>query len=174
MALEVEDGTGKTNSESFISVAECASYLSARGNDTFGNLADDTLKEEALRRATRYLQTQYRGRWKGRRTDDEQALDWPRSWVIDRDGFGIDGDVIPQAIKDACCEAAHREAVSPGTLQPDLARGGAVNRSVEQVGSIRSELEYAPGAPRTTTFPVIDMLVSDLVEAKGVMRVSRS
>lgn len=53
-------------------------------------------------------------RWLGVKADDDQALAWPRQYVVNpesrfaRGGLGtlIDATVIPQKIKDAQCELA--------------------------------------------------------------------
>jgi len=102
MALVVEDGTGKSNAESYLSVADCDTYHTNMGNT--GWAGDATVKEVALRKATKFLDNKFRLRWKGTRTNEDQALAWPRSNVEDIDGFYYDSDGIPQTLKDATAE----------------------------------------------------------------------
>ena len=40
MALEVEDGTGKSTAESYISVADATTYHTARGNSTWNDIVE--------------------------------------------------------------------------------------------------------------------------------------
>ena len=40
MALVVEDGTGLPDAESYVSVADCKSYLDARGRTAWGQLTE--------------------------------------------------------------------------------------------------------------------------------------
>ena len=78
MSLICEDGSGKSDSESYISVADASSYHTARGNTAWAALATDALREAALRRATDYMRQAYRSRWQGYKVNEDQALDWPR------------------------------------------------------------------------------------------------
>ena len=74
MALVVEDGTGLSTAESYISVADADTYHSDRGNALW--TGTDAVKEEALRQATEYLDATYD--WKGSISLTTQALNWPR------------------------------------------------------------------------------------------------
>lgn len=167
MALEVEDGSGKSNAESYVSVTDCSTYCTNMGLTAFTGLATDALREAAIRRAMRWIEGRYRTRWNGRRSTIEQALAWPRYGVVDADDFLIEHTVVPQAVKDAVCEAAEREAASAGSLAPDLARGGAVQQESKKVGPIETSTTFFEGAPNTKTFPIIDGMVKHLVA--GVM-----
>lgn len=156
MSLVVEDGSGLPNAESYVSTSDCAAYASARGL-TF---TADAAGEQALRRATAWLDGTYRTRFPGQRKRfRQQALEWPRVGAADADGFPIAADEIPSEIVDATCEAAVRELASPGSMSPDLERGGAIKRL--QAGSV--EVEYMGGASTTTLFQSIDGLLASLI-----------
>src|SRR5687768_9190680 len=119
MALIVEDGTGLSTAESYISVANADSYHSVRGNTTWTGV--DSLKEAALRRATTYIDGRYGARFTGtRRLARDQALMWPRSDATDVEGWTIENDEVPVEIERATAEAALRELVDPGSLSPDV------------------------------------------------------
>lgn len=138
MALSVETGSGSPTSDALVSLADANTYHTAKGNATW--TGDDADKETAIRRATGVLNGYS---WQGVRTNGRsQALAWPRSGVVDREGHGIASTEIPQELIDACCELALRELVTPGTLTPDLIAGNSVKR--EKVGSL--EVEYADPA----------------------------
>ena len=66
MSLIVEDGTGKSNAESYISVADADTYHSNRDNTDWAALTTAE-KERLLRIATDYMVAVYRLRWDGYR-----------------------------------------------------------------------------------------------------------
>lgn len=116
MALIVEDGTGKTNAESFISVADATTYHAARGNAAWAALASDTIREQCLRRATDYMEQAYRNRWAGYRVTSTQSLSWPRSWVpmedVDYIATYYPNDAVPVLVANACAELALKAATA--------------------------------------------------------------
>jgi hypothetical protein len=164
MAIIVEDGTGKADAVSYLSVEECDAYHNARGHSAWA-AAESSEKEAALVKATQYLDGHYGRRWRGSPMTSTQALEWPRFGATDRYGRLRDG--VPREITQAVAEAALR-ALS-GDLAPDRERGGQVVR--ETVGPISTE--YALGAPAGTTYPVIDGLLSGLVTSGANVRITR-
>lgn len=164
MALTVEDGTGLTNAQSYISVADADTYHTDRGNTDWTS-ASSGEKETALVKATQWIDGKYRRRWRGIRSTAGQALTWPRSSVYDIDGFNVTG--IPARLKYATAEAALL-IVQGENLSPALERGGRVVS--ETVGPISTT--YESGAPATTVYSAITDLISDLINGPG-LRVSR-
>ncbi len=174
MTLVVEDGTGLNNAESYISGSGCAMYASNRG---FTFTADAT-GDQALRRATAYVDQTYRLRFPGYRTNRAaQALEWPRTlafyyspafqgpqpyftdprayWPYDQ----IPTNAIPVEVLNATCEAAIREQAKSGVLFPDLKRGGQVKSY--KAGPVT--LQYGAGATPNTTFQAIEAALSRLI-----------
>jgi hypothetical protein len=96
-----------------------------------------------------------------------QALAWPRADAVGIDGYTLDGD--PQAVKNACCEAALAEILSAGSLAPSFDRGGAIIR--EKVGPI--ETEYASNAPAQTTYSTIAQALASIIGMGGAVRLRR-
>ncbi len=142
MALVVEDGTGLANAESYISVADATTRHANLGNTAWAALASDTLREQALRRATDFMLQSFRQRWIGQRRLITQALDWPR-YGVDVDGFYVPSDSVPADIANACADLALKAAA--GDLAPDLTRG-VVRR---KVGPLEIEFDrYSPQNPR--------------------------
>ena len=158
MTLIVEDGSGKSDSESYISVADASNYHTVRGNTAWAALATDALREAALRRATDYMRQAYRSRWQGYKVNEDQALDWPR-YDVEVEGYAIDSDIVPTEIKNACAELALR--ASAVDLNPDLTQGVAR----EKVGQI--EVEYDKASPQFTRYRAIDALLSPYLKAGG-------
>lgn len=156
MALIVEDGTGKADAESYVSVASLKAYADARGIAYAG--AADTALEQKLREATTYIDSRYR--YKGMRLRAEQALEFPRESLIDWSGITVTG--LPKRVKDACCDLALRALAEP--LFTDLDRGGKVRS--ETIGSISTT--YADDAPVGKVFSTADGLLKPYVrDPKG-------
>ena len=158
MSLICEDGSGKSDSESYISVADASSYHTARGNTAWAALATDALREAALRRATDYMRQAYRSRWQGYKVNEDQALDWPR-YGVEVEGYAVDSDIVPTEVKNACAELALR--ASAADLNPDLTQGVLS----EQVGSI--QVTYDKTSPQFTRYRAIDAILSPYLRAGG-------
>jgi hypothetical protein len=115
VALTVEDGTGLTDANAFISVAYADTYHSDRGNTNWtGTTAD---KEAAIIKATDYVEKRFKFKFKGFRKNREQSLSWPRIGAFDPDGFEY-GDV-PSVLEMGIAEYALRTMVH-GELSPDV------------------------------------------------------
>ena len=158
MSLICEDGSGKSDSESYISVADASTYHTARGNTAWAALTTDALREAALRRATDYMRQAYRSRWQGYKVNEDQALDWPRYDVV-VEGYAIDDEIVPTEIKNACAELALKAATAD--LLADQSQG--VVR--EKVGPI--EVEYDKSSPQSTRYKAIDAILSPYLKAGG-------
>lgn len=169
MTLIVEDGTARADAEALCSLTTADAHHAGRGVTNWA-LLSDAEKEQALRRATAYMEQVYGPLWLGYRVTDTQALDWPRKDVPRRevDGYWA-GDIVPPAVVKACAELALRAAAGP--LLPDESR-----EVVEQtVGPITTK--YAQGSPQAPRYAAVDaMLALLLVSARGssVMRLVRS
>lgn len=128
--------------DAYCTVAAADTYHANMGNTDWPTATSDEAiiakKEIALRRATAFLDTIARGKWKGVKASQTQKLAWPRSYVVDEDGYEIDEAAIPQQIADATCEAALRlydgeeliEDVTPAVQSESVA--GAVSVSYFQ------------------------------------------
>lgn len=170
MALTVEDGTQVAAAESYVSAADCTTYHTNNGNAAW--TGTDAVKEAALRKACRYLDGEYRKRWKGQKVyPTTQALEWPRAGVMVLDEpidlgvsdiyYGVlEITTIPQRLKDAQCELAL--LVLAGELAP------AVDGSIRREKIDVLETEYAPGVrPGKKLYPVVDQLLSDYLKPSG-------
>ncbi len=165
MALVVEDGTGKTNSEAYISVADADTYhTNYTGATSNWSTASTTVKERTLRLSTLALDAQNVLRWKGRRQSKGQALDWPRNNVKDSSGFFIDSNVIPEDLRRANAELALREITDSDGILPDIDDNGIIKREKVKVGPIESDIEFVGGARPNTLYTVVKVLLKDLVQ----------
>lgn len=126
MSLTIDTTVGGTSSNSYIVVADVTPYCTNRAG--LGNYDDwagfsTALKEAAVLEAARRID---RLRFDGTRTKSNQAMKWPRAeihrWyqtVPDDDRPVLDGNTIPQAVKDAQCEVALAIASDPGKAVED-------------------------------------------------------
>jgi hypothetical protein len=150
MALVVEDGTGKTDADSYISRADADTYVAKYiKSDNAGRVAweasTDDEKDDALRQAAQYLDQTYQTKWQGVRTHTDQALDWPRTGVVDCDDETIDSDAIPVDLKNAQAEMATRGTVEELFADVDSPVGD-IKRRKEKVGPLEVDTEYVGGA----------------------------
>jgi hypothetical protein len=161
MALVVEDGTGRTDAESYASVAEADTYCVSMGLTTWAaTLTAD--KEVALRKATQYIDGRYR--FVGLRYSQAQALEWPRQNAIDRDGYFVNADVVPTALKHTTAELAVRALTE--TLDPDRLNMGESQGDRVKVGPIEvSNISSVSNAYKT--YNLVDKLLAKLVRMRG-------
>ena len=171
MALDAT--VGGANADSYATLAEFKSYADSIGF-IYTSVYTDPVIEVAMRKATQYLDRAYRGKWKGFRTDRDQALAWPRTssqnlpvnyltpsfttGVIDDDGYEIPSNIIPKQVKQAEYEAA---IISLGgsDLLPNYPRGNAVKRKKVKAGPVETETEYMNGASARDRYLTIEGLL---------------
>ena len=155
MSLVVETGTGSATGESFCSVSDALAYHAARGNATWATITT-TQQEQALRRATDYMEAVYSQRWAGTRTTSVQALSWPRYNVF-VNGFVTLSSSIPRAVINACSELALRavagELLSDSTQQKTRTKVDVL------------EVEFDKYSPQSTQYLAITALLAPYFES---------
>lgn len=162
MSLNVETGTGAANSESYCSVANADTYHSNRGCAPWATLTTGQ-KEEALRRATDYIEQVYGQSFQGFRVNSTQALSFPRYDVM-LNGYYVLSNTIPTILVNATADLAYKAA--QGNLSPDITQ--AVKR--EKVDVL--EVEYMDNSSPVTRIRAIDNILSPLLKnlPSGAMR----
>jgi hypothetical protein len=142
MPLTIENGTGVSGADSFVTVAECEAFAVAYFGASLAGSAQN--KEAALRRAFVLM----------------SALPWkPELWLT----FG---GTIPQAVKNAQHVFARVEFQSPGALSPVYDKSQA--KTLTAVGS----LQWTPKAgPNTVDAarPVVTMAM-DFLKAADLLQ----
>jgi len=98
--FKVEDGTGFTDSNSYVSESEAIDLLftDTPRHDAFV-AADAAVQQAALSLSSTYLDTSYK--WLGTKTVEASAMRWPRTNTVDRDGIDIGTNEIPTDLKHA-------------------------------------------------------------------------
>lgn len=164
MNFIVEDGTGKTTSTSYVTVAFADTYA-----DTFFSFADyttwdelaETAKQRYLNQATLYIDNTYV--FSGDRATSEQALQFPRENLYDSDGELVE-DEVPIAIQNAVVLAVKR-LINGTELSEDFDRGTIIREKIDTI-----DITYQGGASRATSFTEID----NLLKASGFIISNRN
>ena len=125
----VETGAGLTNSNSYVSEADLATYATDRGITITGTAA------VLIIQAMDYLESR---QFLGTKSDIDQALQWPR-FGDEVDAYYVDSDEIPTLLKQAEMEIC---IAIDGGVDPLANLGRETKR--EKVGDL--EVEYAVGA----------------------------
>ena len=139
MAFTVQEDVAVPGANSYGSVADFRAYHTDRGNTV---PTDESSIEQALVRATDYLDTRFR--FVGCRDTADQTTEWPRDQAYDDRGDAVNG--LPSAVVHATFEYALRAASAD--LLPDPERDGsgrAVASKSEAVGPLKESVSYAYG-----------------------------
>ena len=164
--ITVEDGSGVTNANSYITLEYFTDYCYDLGLQTSIGLDLEDEDEEALQRAMLRAMAYIESRdFKGCKADEDYETEWPRYGVEDRNGYALDSDVIPANLKKAQARASYEEYVDANCLQKNLTRGDLVK--MEKIDVL--QFEYDTYAPNSTIFQVINSYLSGLVESDGVV-----
>ena len=152
MALIVEDGTGLSDANSYVSVAYADAYFLARNVTSWASL---TIKEALLIQATDYMEAVYSESWKGTTLNDTQALFCtPRI---------IEDEVInPDRLKKAVCELALK--AKDGALLVDVEQ-----RTIEEKIDVIS-VKYAEYSDQKTQYSFVYGLISPYLMSSGVSK----
>lgn len=129
-------------------------YFTDRINGANWLASSTALKEQALVSATSWLDRQL---WVEEQTAPKpgQALDWPRTGVIDEEGNAVDSGSVPQFIIDGTFELA-LSLIDDPTIQESRS---ATSDNVKKVkgGSAEIEFFFDSSTVSGTTFPQIVM-----------------
>lgn len=112
MTIIVEDGSNVSDANSYVNLIDARAILIPLGQNLD---IDDAIAEQQILNATRYIEA-FRKRYQGWKTNNNQAMQWPRSGVV-IDGISIDIDIIPQDLIDAQVFSAY-EFSKNQILQP--------------------------------------------------------
>lgn len=165
----VEDGSGKADANSYITVADADAYVENHGTETAWIGATQAAKEKALRLATQYIDLKFN--FKGTRNSETQALLWPRFNVYDNDGYNVDYDAIPQKLKDAVVEAALR-VIAGDDLLGTISNPGEIKSESKSLGPLSKSVTYVGGKPASgiKLYPRIKALLSSLIQSNTLMQ----
>lgn len=121
-----------SNANSYASLVEAEAYVATRlYSDAWADADDAEQKIPALIQATRILDGSFV--WTGVASTDVQALGWPRTGMLNRNGFPINSLVIPQPLKDAQVELAVQMIIAERTADNDAEKQGIKSLSAGPV-----------------------------------------
>lgn len=161
MALELEDGTGKANAQSYVDVAAARTYAAARGVTLS---TDDSAVEVYLINAMDYLEAQ-RARYQGAKLLATQALQFPRTDVyLDNNIDPEDPAVIPAVLKAAQCQLVIEQA-NGADLMPTSDGLVVKSKKVDVLETVYAVGDNAGAA--APSFPKVDALLAPLLIAAG-------
>jgi len=164
----VEDGSGKTDANSFVTVAEADQYVEDHGADATWTAANQATKEEALRLGTQYVDLKFGGRFVGTKARRDNALCWPRYSAVDEDGYAVLSTEIPPAVRHAAVEAALRRLAGDELLGA-IANPGELAAESVSVGPISESLQYVGGRSQVPYYPKIAGLLRRVLVTRDVM-----
>ncbi len=185
MAIIKETGAIVAGANTYATFAEVEAFHEARGNSIWTANLDDDAKEAAMLRATAGLESKYRERWIGYKsnhnvTNAPQNLAWPRKddkaqttadgfviatmdELVDFDGIEIEPDEIPLLVIEAYKEVCLIELSQP-FVSIELSRNDMLK--YQRVDVI--EQEWLRNAPAVVQFPHIDSLLFGLADTATV------
>lgn len=153
MAFTVEDGSGVSGANSYVSVADADTYHADRSNS--GWTGTDAVKQAALIEATDYVESRYR--WAtGVKSSSGNGLGWPRSGAVDVYGHNIGAATVPEKVKQAVSYLALK------ALSADL--NASLDRAKKRTKVDAIEVEYVEFSEQSTRYPYVDGLLSGLVD----------
>ena len=161
MAIVVEDGTGLSTANAYVSVADFLAYHVAMNNTGAASLTTAEI-EAAIRYATIWMDGRYA--WRGDIVDDDQALNLPTENGKDDQGRDIEG--LPLRVANACAELSYMHTGAPlnATLEP---------RVIEEEIAGAIMVKYSDrNTNEGTRYPSIDQMLKGLYNSGGVQSIA--
>lgn len=113
---------GAANANSYLTLQEANDYFASRLHAEAWAAASDPQKEAALIWATRLIDVQVL--FNGIATSADQSLAWPRTSMLNQNGYAILSTVVPRQLKDATAELAFLLIQSDRTLSSEVGEAG--------------------------------------------------
>lgn len=151
MALVVEDGTAKADSNAYDTAANANAYYTDQGYT-------ETATDATVIRGSRALDGRYRASLKGEKTLPGQAMAWPRDDMDDEDGNPIGANEIPDAWKFAAFEMAR-------AIGADQSVSG--ESSIKSVKAGSAAVEFSSPLFVRTVLSHVDELVGPYLSGAG-------
>lgn len=152
--LVVEDGTGLADANAFADAATVTDLLEGSPFGAAWPDVDPAKQDQCIAEASAWLS---RLPWDGVASTATQALAWPRTGCLTRDGMEVSGDVVPAFLVQATARLAL--ALSSQTATPYAPTGLQPGTALELPGGLKL-------TPATTTAVLpadVQMLVAPYV-----------
>lgn len=160
--MELDATVGGPDANAFLDVDRAEDLLTPSANYEAWSGADD--QAALLMRATRWMAARC---WTGAATTAEQALPWPRTGMVNRNGFTVPDDEIPLELEIATAELAALMAPPVGaTSATDLtADNDAVTQGIKRVKAGPVEVEWKDKAATAAAAVVLPTIITDYLVA---------
>lgn len=160
VSVVVEDGSGVASANSYVTIAEVDAWVLTNPHDSTWSALTDAAKNGYTVMSCRVLNEQMN--WDGWETDADQALDLPRSGMVDKNGDSIGSTTIPTAVKNAQCELARLLVIADRTADSDTAGFKEIG-----VGSIKLVID------KVDRVPVLAASVFNMIHFLGIKAISK-
>lgn len=174
LPLVVEDGTGRPDADSYLSLDEWDAFVLRRGSPTELTSLTVAQKQNFCRQASEGIDFLYGTLWTGYRVDDVQAMDWPRTGAGDsRSGRVVAPNVVPQLVKRAAFELGYSLALGVDPLENidvrDLGEKARFATSTNDTipGGFTEGRTYRDDVPVAAVLPRVHALLVPLLQGGG-------
>ena len=169
VTLVVEDGTGKSTANSYQSEANAVSRLEELMYLMGLSSAPSTVSDEGLIAGAHYLDAVYGSELMGIRTNEDQALEFPRTDVYkdaERE-YMYDSDELPEPLLKAHALASYYAENDSANIIPNQSNPGTIKRESSKVGELQEDIEYIGGKSQYKKYSLIDEYMYKLSESFG-------
>lgn len=159
--MVVEDGSGVINANSYVTTQSANTYFSERGVTAW--LGTQLQKEQALIKATDYIEMRFAGKFCGTALTTTQTLSFPRSGL---------SNTMPPELTKACCEYALVALAAP--LAPNPTRDPNILSERKKLDVLEKDVTYRNGTQSVLKqYPQADLYISRLICSNNGNRVIR-
>ena len=153
MALTITSTAKDPSANSYISLSDANYFFSTKFKESAPWLAlTNDQRVQLLIEATRILETYIYG---GTRTTTTQALSWPRSNLVSREGTIVNSQTIPKQLEAAQCEMAAWLLTEDDRMLSDI--------DLQQVDQFKAgPLDIKVKASAVTVPPMVKALISSI------------
>ena len=181
LTLIKEDGTGRTDANSYAAAADCDAYHDGHLYATAWTAATQARKEAALVMATRLIDSQFQ--FNGFRAHETQGLQWPREKCPDPDAslvsvsvLGwvgdnfVEPDLVPAAVVRATCEMARELLIVDRTAAPPgEGIGTAQTSQASHTGTSGTSSQSSTTYSKSDTRPIISRVAQAMLSKYGAL-----
>lgn len=162
MTLNIEDGRGMPDSQSYASVSDLRAYAALRAATVPG---EDDACEVLLMKAMDRL---YDENYQGEKVTQTQALPWPRAWVV-IEGWPIPSTEIPRQLIQCQCAFAIEAQTTELLPTADINASGQVVS--ETVGPLQTVYANTGIVRRVPAVAKADALLRVLIRRNGLIAI---
>ena len=153
-----EDGSGLSDANTYISLADYEAYLDERG---LSDATTDDAKTGRIIQSMDYLETKDT-RFQGYKKNSGQSLVWPRTSVIVNPPYYLDSSTIPSQLKNAQAQLVY-DSASTGIY--NVGDGRSIVK--DKVGPIETTFSDLKGADVQPIFAKVEAMLKPLYKRTG-------